>query len=316
MGTIMSSATGVRLTMKFNFGQQIRFCGWSESLDLGFVSLSAATTAGKNLQALLTDRCNCLGVGPLLVEAVLSGFVAPPTLGARPVRRSTVPLVVPTYPAPGQAYNKAFGGSVPGVQYTADFGSTKYFVRLTTDLGTLPVYSRNVWLGGMPDVSDETDSANVVEANALAAINKYLLDLNGKGSTLGAGCNVSIRSVDQNPASLRQCSGWNSVGNTYTVTDHGFVVGQPVIAEGFKSGAGGVAPKGRYLVNDVIDANTISLAGAKPLVNPITFGAYRPAIVTFNAVVQAIGQGFTTRDVGRPSGLSVGRRSTSRIGRA
>jgi hypothetical protein len=316
MGTLMSSSTGVRLTMKFNFGQLIRFCGWSESVDLGFASLSAAITALPSLTQFLSDRANCLGVGPIMVEAVLAGYVQPATPGARPVRRSVVPLVVPVAPQPGNAYNKAFSILVAGQQYTADFGSTRYFIRLTSDLGTLPVYSRNYWLAGMPDISDETDSAAVVQADALAAIRIYISDLSNTPGRLAGRCNVSIRSVDAAPANLKACTGWNAVGNTYTVPAHGFVVSQPVIAEGFKSAVGGVAPKGRYIVNDIIDANTISLAGAKPLVNPITFGAFRPAVFLFNPVVQAIGQGFTKRDVGRPSGLSVGRRSTSRIGRA
>ena len=84
MGTLMSSNTAVRLTMKFNFPQKIRICGWTESVDLGFVSLSAANTAKVNIAALVYDRCQILGIGPYIVEAVLSGYVQPPTPGRGP----------------------------------------------------------------------------------------------------------------------------------------------------------------------------------------------------------------------------------------
>ena len=229
-----------------------------------------------------------------------------------------MPVELPQDPVPGQAYNKAFSSAVPGVQFTGDFGPTKYYVRLVTDQGTIPVYSRNLWIGGCPDVSDETDSAVLTQAGSevLKSLTKYLNNLRNTGSNLGAKCNVSIRSVDATPAAMKQCTAWNSVGNIYTVPGNGFVVGQPVIAEGFKSKIGGVAPKGRYIVSDTIGTDTISLAGATPLSNIVTYGSFRPAIFVFNPVTVAVGQGFTKHNVGRPSGLSVGRRPTPRIARA
>lgn len=304
----MSSSTGVRLTMKFNFGQQIRAAGWSESYDLGFTDLPTAIAAVKNIQALLVDRAFCLGAGPLMVEAVLAGFTQPATPGAPSVRRSTVSLQVPAYPPAGQAYNKAFNPSKP---FTADFAPTVLYIQMQTTLSATPVYFRNAWLAGLPDIADETDSITIVEPNTLAAVQKFLGDLNNTNPTLGGGCSVSVRSIDRsnvNPVKL--CTAWNLGANSYTVPAHGFVANQPILAEGMRVAKGGTAPRGRYLVGTVIDANTITLQGAGVPSVPVKTGGFRAAIIVFNVCASAIQQGFTKRDKGRPSGLSVGRRRT------
>ena len=310
----MPSATGVRLTMKFNFAQEIRAAGWSESVDLGFADLPTAIAAQANIAALLTDRVNCLGAGPLLVSAVLSAYVQPLTPGAAPVRRSTVALPVPDFPTPGDAYNKAFNPSSP---YTADFAPTVFYITLQTNLSGSPVYRRSYWIAGLPDIADQTNSARLLEAGTLQAVTKYSGDLQNTNPTLGGKCGVSIRSIDRSGANaVKPCTAWNIVANTYTVPAHGFAVNQPIIAEGMVPEADGTAPRGRYLVGVIVDANTIMLQGAAPPSTPKKLGGFRAAIYTFNQVALATPQGFTKRDKGRPFGLSVGRRPKQRITRA
>jgi hypothetical protein len=303
----MPSSTGVRLVLKFNFSQQIRSAGWSESYDLGFADLPTAINATPNLNAFMYDRCLCLGVGPLLIEAVLAAYVQPLHPGDPAVRRNTASLVVPDFPKAGLSYNKAF--NVPTPPYTADFATTVYYMSMQTSLFGTPVYRRNCWIAGLPDIADQSDSPLITEGSTLAAVNKFIGDLNNTNATLGGKCNVSIRSIDRSAANpIKPCTAWNLTLNTYTVPAHGFVANQPIIAQGMKVEKGGIAPRGRYLVGVVIDANTITLQGAKIPSPPEKTGGFRAAIETFNPVTLVEQQGFTKRDKGKPSGLSVGRR--------
>jgi hypothetical protein len=310
----MASATGVRLIMKFNFAQQIRNAGWSESLDLGYADLPTANASLPNIQALLSNRCDCLGAGPLMVAATLIAYVQPPAAGQKPLRRNSLSLQVPTFPPPGNAYNKAFNPSKP---FTADFAPTVYYINLQTNLAGTPVYRRSVWLAGLPDVADETDTPLIVDPATKAAVNKFMNDLQNGGTSLASKNSVSIRSVDRSGANpIKQCTAWNLVANTYTVPAHGFVVGQPIIAEGMKTVRGGTCPRGRYVVGTVVDGNTITLLNAVAPTNPENTGGFRPAILTFNTVAVATPEGFTKRDKGRPSGLLVGRRPRPATSRA
>jgi hypothetical protein len=304
-------ATGVRLTLKFNFAQQIRAAGWSESYDLGFADLSVANAALASINAFIVDRVNCLGIGPLLVNATLSAYVQPLLPGAPPVRRSTLSIPVPAFPTAGEAYNKALSHDAT---FSADFAVTVLYLSLQTNLAGTPVYRRNVWMAGLPDASDQTSSGVLTEPNTVTAVNKFLGDLQNSNPTLGGKCSVSIRSIDRSGANpVKQCTAWNLGPNTYTVPAHGFVVGQPIIAEGCKTQVGGIAPRGRYLVGTVVDVNTITLQDAAVPTPPIKTGGFRAAIVAFNGVFVATQKGFTKRDKGRPSGLSVGRRRRSLI---
>lgn len=310
----MPSATGVRLTLKFNFAQQIRFAGWSESYDLSFTDLPTAIAAKAAISAFIVDRCYCLGGGPILVEAVLGAYVQPLTPGSPPLRRATISFPVPLAPLPGNAYNDAFNA---GEGSPADFASTVYYISLQTNLSSSPVYHRNCWIAGLPDISDESRSARILEANTQKAINIFVSDLNNTNTTLGGRCGVSIRSVDRSGANpIKNCTAWNQGPNTYTVPAHGFAVNQPILAEGMRAIDNGRCPRGRYLVAQVVDANTISLQGALPPADPDKLGGFRAAVVTFNQVQVAQPQGFTKRDKGRPSGLSVGRRVRSKTVRA
>jgi hypothetical protein len=294
--------------MKFNFSQQIRFCGWSESLDLGYADLPTAINADASIRALLNDRVQCLGGGPIMVEAVLSAYVQPLTPGAAPVRRSTLSFPVPIPPQPGDAYNKAFGAPNYNL-FVADFATTVLYLPSQTNLSSTPVYHRNLWMAGLPDISDQTNSATIVDARVLPAVQKYVSDLNNSGTTLGAKNTVSIRSIDRSGANpVKPCTAWNLGANSYTVPAHGFVSNQPILAEGMVTVKGGIAPRGRYLVGSVIDANTITLQGSKVPTTPVKTGGFRAAVVVFNAIQLVEIAGFTKRDKGRPSGLSVGRR--------
>lgn len=301
------SASGVRLLLKFNFPQQIRFAGWSESYDLGFVDLPTAIAASKSISAFIVDRCNCLGQGVVIVEAVLSAFVQPVTPGAPPVRRSTVSFPIPPQPLPvGTAYNSGFNSDP---KYVADFASTVFYMSAQTNLSSSPVYHRNLWIAGLPDCADQTNNNQVTEGVTLAAVDKFIGDLNNTNSTLGGKCGVSIRSIDRSGGNAsKPCTAWNLDVNTYTVPAHGFVVGQPILAQGMVTIRGGSCPRGRYLVGTVLDVNTISLQGSSAPTKPLKLGSFRPAIVTFNQIQLVTKQGFTKRDKGRPSGLSVGRR--------
>jgi hypothetical protein len=302
----VATATGVRITLKFNFPQQIRFCGWSENIDTTYADLPTAIAALSAINAFIADRLQCLGVGPILVEAVLTGYVQPLTPGARPVRRSTISLVIPPPPPPGNAYNKNFNGSTPA---TADYGPTVYYIALQTNPSTNPVYHRNYWMAGLPDVADITDSPTIVDPATQVAVTKWLGDLNNTNASLGGKNNVAIRSIDRSGANpVKPCTAWIPGLLEYTVPLHGFVVGQPIVAEGMTCVKPGFAPRGRYLVGTVVDANTITLAGGTTPSTPINTGGFRPAIYTFNNVTVATPQGFTKRNKGRPFGLSLGRR--------
>lgn len=301
----MSSATGVRLTWHFNFPQQIRAAGWSEEVDLGYADIPTAVANQNSILALNQDRCNCLGAGPLMVEAVLSAYVQPATPGSPPLRRNTVSIPVPVFPAAGQAYNKAFNGSPI---FTADFATTVFYIRLQTNLSGSPVYSRSYWIAGLPDDADRSSEAQILDPATLGAVNKFMGDLANSGANIAAKNSVSIRSVDRSGANpIKLCTAWNIVANTYTVPAHGFAQNQPITAEGMRTIPGGTCPRGTYLVGSVVDANTITLSGAAPPSTPLKLGGFRAKVYTFNTVAIATPEGFTKRDKGRPSGLLVGR---------
>lgn len=315
MGTAMSSATGTRLTLKFNFPQEIRFCGWSESYDLGFASITLAVAGGPSIAAFLTDRVNCLGMGPILVEAVLAGFTQPLHPGDPPTRRSTFSFPVPQAPTPGGTYNKAFSQNDT---FDADYGTTVLLLNAQTALGAVPIYRRSIWIAGLPDVADLTANLRLVDPATNQAVQKFIGDLNNTNTTLGGQCGVSIRSIDRTAGNpVKACTAWNLVAPfLLTVPAHGFVVGQPVQAEGCTVAPGGSAPRGRYLVSTVVDVNTITLAGLSALSPPIHTGGFRASVVTFNTISQVTIEGMTKRNKGRPFGLSVGRRPKKRTLRA
>lgn len=311
----MASATGVRLTLKFNFAQLIRNSGWSESYDMGYADLPTAIAGVANINSFINDRVNCLGVGPYLASATLIDFKQPLTPGAPPVRRNSLALPVPAVPLHGDAYNKAFIDS--NKDYLADFSPTVLYITLQTSLSGTPVYRRNCWIAGLPDGSDQTNSGQVTEANTLLALNRFLKSLANDPSQNGGKNSVSIRSIDRSAGNaVKPCQAWNIDANTYRVDNHGFVLGQPVIAEGMKTIPGGRCPRGRYLVGAVLDVNTIALQNSVKPTEPKKLGGFRAAITTFNTVDTAIPRGFTKRDKGRPSGLSVGRRRSPLIARA
>lgn len=315
MGTAMPSATGVRLTLKFNFPQEIRFCGWSESYDTGYASLAAAIGGAKALGAFLVDRVNCLGIGPILVEAVLSAYVQPLTPGAAPVRRATFPLPVPPAPQPGDTYNPAFSTDPSN---DADYGPTVLLMSAVSDPLTSPTYRRSIWIAGLPDSADLTAQLRLTGAIAPAAVDKLIGDLNNTNTTLGGQNNFCIRSVDRSGANpIKPCAAWLfGPPISFIVPAHGFVVGQPIQAEGCTTAPGGSAPRGRYLVATVIDANTITLQGLQKITASINTGGFRASVITFNPIKQVIIEGMTKRNKGRPSGLSVGRRPKKRTQRA
>lgn len=315
MGTFMGSATGVRLTLKFNFAQLIRNSGWSEGYDTGYADLPTAVANVANITQFMYDRVYCLGVGPYLASATLSDYKQPLTPGAPPQRRNTLALPVFALPQPGDAYNKAFNGSNPA--FLADFSPTVLYIAVQTALSGTPVYRRNVWIAALPDGSDQTNSGTVTDAATLTALNKFLKALSNDTTQNSGKNSISIRSIDRSGANpVKNCTAWNTPANTYTVPNHGFVQNQPIIAEGMKTFPGGKCPRGRYLVGVVLDVNTIALAGSSLPTAPLKTGGFRAAIVTFTQLDSAQPRGFTKRDKGRPSGLAVGRRRTPLIARS
>jgi len=312
-------ATAVILQLKFNFpGQLVRSNGWSESYALGYADLPTALAGSANLDAFIRDRCYCLGIGPYLYSAILSGYVQPLLPGAVPVRRSSLsyPLPLPI-PASGQAYNKAFNGGTFPLTYEADYSTTVFYIRLQTSLSGTPVYSRNCWIAGLPDIADATNVGTINESQTLTAFQKFIGDLGNQVTSNGGKNSVSIRSIDRSGANtVKLCTAWNLGANTYTVPAHGFAANQPIMAEGMKTEVGGQCPRGRYLVNGFIDANTIALQDSETPTAPTKFGGFRAAITVFNSVSVASPIGFTKRDKGRPFGQSVGRRKTALIRRA
>jgi hypothetical protein len=302
----MGSTAGVRLLLDFNFAQQIRNAGWSEELDTTFADLPTAIGAKDNFVAYMTDRVNCLGAGPLLVSATLISYVQPVTPNAPPLRRASVSIEVPPFPPAGMAYNKAFNPTTP---FTADFAPTVFYISLQTDLLGTPVYRRNYWVAGLPDIADQSNTNQILDPATLTAVKRLLADLANTGPQLGAKCRFAIRSVDRSGANAsKPCTAINLPANTYTVPAHGFAAGQPILAIGFKAELGGIAPRGNYLVGAVVDANTISLQGAVAPTPPQKLGAFRAKVFTWNTISVATPEGFTKRNKGRPFELSVGRR--------
>jgi hypothetical protein len=315
MGTSMASTTSVRLTLKFNFAQLIRNSGWSENYVLGYADLATANANLPNINQFILDRLQCLGIGPYLASATLTALTQPATPGAPPQRRNTLAIPVPSLPLPGEAYNKSFDPAKK--DYLADFSPTVMYVALQTALSGTPVYRRNCWLAGLPDGADQTNSGTVTDGVVLPPFQRFLGDLANTQLTNGAKNSVSIGSIDRslgNP--VKQCTAWNIGANTYTVPNHGFVPGQPVLAEGMRTVLGGRCPKGRYLIAATPDVNTIALQASAPPTAAVKFGGFRAAVYVYNTIDNATAKGFTKRDKGRPSGLAVGRRSTPRIVRA
>jgi len=325
MGTERVSETAVRLVMTFNFGQKIRACGWTEGYDMGYASLAEATgvSAMRNIFAFMVDRCYCLGVGPILAEAVLYAYTQPATPGSPPIRRVSQSIPIPTIPKDGAAYNKALSNTsstTPALNYWADFGPTVYYISLATDQANIPVYRRNCWIAGLPDVSDDTDSVTITDPATDIAVQAFLQDLanfsppNGIQRN-GAKNSISIGSKSRTQP-IKPCTAWNLDVNTYTVPGHTFVQNQPVTALGMKTIPGGQCPKGTYRVGAPIDANTISLQASATSTKAIRTGGFRPSVYVFTTVKSATPLGFTKRNKGRPRGLSVGRRRTPLIKRA
>jgi hypothetical protein len=226
--------------------------------------------------------------------------------GDAEVRRSTISLPIPSAPANDLAYNKLFNGTNP---LTADFAPTVYYMSAQTSLTSNPVYKRSIWIAGLPDAADITTSTGIVDPGTLPCVQKFINDLQNSGATLGAKNSVSLKSVDRSAGNpIKRCTAWNLGPNTYTVPAHGFVENQPVVALGMRVAKGGSAPRGEYLVGTIIDANTITLQGAGVPSTPVKTGGFRARIFTFNPLALVQPQGFTKRDKGAPSGLSVGRR--------
>lgn len=319
-GAIMSaSTTGVRLTLKFNFGQLIRNAGWSESYDMGYGTLADAISNVNRINAFIRDRCNLLGIGPYCVSATLTAYTPPVPPNAAPGRRATLALTPPSIPAAGTAYNPAFIFTANGT-FLADFAPTVLYISLQTSLSSTPVYRRNVWIAGLPDGSDQSNQGRVTEPFTNTALTVFLNDLNGTGGGGGASNNIAIRSINRSDGNaVKPCTAWNPAAlplPTYTVPAHGWQPGQPILAEGMKTVLGGYCPKGRYLVGTVPDANTITLQGAVAPSAPLKLGGFRAAIVVFNGVAIANPLGFTKRNKGRPFALSVGRQPRKTTKRA
>jgi hypothetical protein len=315
----MSSSTACRLILKINFPQQIRNAGWTESYDMSFADLPTAVANGNKIAAFVWDRLQCLGIGPLMVSGRIYGFVQPTTPGAPPVRRSSVPMPLPNQPQHGTCYNKAFSvADSPTTPYSSDYATSDLYLNLTTTLSSTPVYQRNLWLAGLPDIADLTSSNVLTDSLTKQAVQTFIDDLTGVRKTLAGQCGICIRSVDRSGGNaIKPCTGWTTTAPLqFTVPAHGFALGQPVQALGMSVAPGGYAPRGRYLVSQIIDANTIALAGVNQLSPAIKTGGFRPSIVTFNPVQVALIQGMTKRDKGRPFGLSVGRRPKRRTQRA
>lgn len=314
MGLPMASATGVRLTLRFNFPSVIHNCGWSESYDLGYADLPTANAAKNAINALINLRLQTLGAGPVLVSAFLAAYVVPTPVGSAPIRRVTLALPVPALPTNygfGSTYNKDLTGM------PADYGPTCYYMSAQTNLAGTPVYRRNIWLAGLADAADEASTTAILGGFTQTAVVNFQNALIGKGGTLAASNNVSVRSIDRSGGNpVKNCTAWNNGPPvTFTVPGHGFLVNQPVLAEGMKTTPGGSCPRGRYLIAAVIDANTISLQGAGTPTAPLRTGGFRAAVYTYNAITNIIGAGFSKRNKGRPSNLAVGRRRTPSIKR-
>jgi len=310
------ATTGVRLTLKFDLSQGLKYAGWSESYDLNFSTIASATndTNMGLIEAFIAARLNCLGEGVVCVSATLiadaGGVIVPP----RP-RRATVQLVVPSPidSTPGQTvYNPALG------QFPADFSTTVLYFSLTTDQGVVPVYRRNMWIAGIPDASSDTSQIQPLAGVWRTAFAAFLSQLfpQIQKTKLQTTSIIAIRSVDQSGANpVFPCTSYAGVLNQYTVPAHPFATGQLIEAIGFRAKAGQSVPRGQYKCVKV-DANTISLSGANVATASIPPGGFRPVRYVWNPCKLAVQEGFSKRNKGRPFELLVGRRPTPRTFRS
>jgi hypothetical protein len=300
----MASA-GVRLTLRFDLQAGLKDQGWSESYDLIYTTLPQAVANSTPVNNFINDRLNCLGTGVLLTSAKLTANPGGPIVPPLP-RRATIQLTVPGYSfstAASQAYNKALA------LYPADYGTTVLYWSLQTDPSVTPTYRRSLWIAGIPDACDTTASVLPVEGPWNTYFTKFTNDLQGQGSKLGTiPPIISIRSLDQSNANpFKPCNGYTFATNTYNVPAHGFANGQVIVAEGFRSKPGQTAPRGQYKCI-VGDLNNIMLAGGSPINATVPPGGFRALVYVWNAVFSASMLGFSKRNKGRPSRLSVGRR--------
>jgi hypothetical protein len=299
--------SAVKCVIGFSFTQSGKAVGWSEGYDTSFGTLAGIPFPFSGLiYNFVLARLYCLGTG------VLNSFVkfvefAPGIIVPGTTRRNTMlyPGIPPTNFLTAQYYNPALS------TYPADYAQTTLNMKLRTSLTSTPVYNRSVWLAGIPDACDASNSNLPVAGPWNTAFGNMQSYFQGFFGNL-----IMIRSVDRSNANpIKPCTNVGTTGLTYTVTAHGFVQGQLVVAEGWRGNPPGVVPRGQYRVG-VIDANTISLQGAGAATSLSALGGFRAVVYVWNACDTAIIQGFSKRNKGRPFAQQRGRRAVSRTRRS
>jgi hypothetical protein len=290
----------VLLTSTFQQDESLRSIGWSESVVLNYDTLQLAYTAEIAGQGYLYLRCQMFGAGIVNTYNRFSLLPNPgPLVG--PQRRAVQVAngLAPTgYLADGAYYNTALKLA------EADFSQSVWMLRWTNAAGAAIQYIRTFWVAGLPDDADEAEIGAPIPgiwSPAITAWQNYIQS----GVVLLRDIN---RDATVNP--VKQCSGYTPPpGPTvYTVTNHGFLNGQRILAVGFRGALGTFVPRGQYQCS-VKDNNTFTLNGTQAPANLTTLGGFRAVIYTYPSVASVQNRGFTNKRHGRPFGLLRGRRA-------
>jgi len=191
-------------------------------------------------------------------------------------------------------YNPAFAG------FSTDYAQTRLNFRMESDPAATPQYVRNAWLGGLPDVNTDTQSLRLLPGPINNAIIAFF-------NALVANCQLGV--IDHSNGNPNVAISAFGPPNTFTtLLPHGFLMGNTLIATGWKATGSSPTLKGRYVVTSVPNANSFTIAIATSAFTPsLPFGYFRAVNYTFPPVFLIQNRGVTKRNAGRPFGLAVGR---------
>lgn len=287
----------VKLTMFFEAPQGPRTVGWSENYYLSYPDLQSASTELTGPTNFVALRVQMLGINIENIANRLT-LVTPGVPPVNPPRRNV--LLAPGYFGFTSSlgifvYNKLLA------TYTGDFVQTVWMLRVSTAVGGPNLYTRTLWVRGLPDLAQETDVPQPIAGAWQSAITAWTTYLTSSGRLM-------IQSDDRSGANpVKACTAYNGTTNQYTVPAHGFSNGQVITAIGWRGTVGSHLPRGNYKCG-VIDANTIVLIGAGVIGMVTTLGGFRALSYVYNPVASFAGRGFTNKKVGRPFGQLAGRK--------
>ena len=297
----------VKVTMFFNLGEGHQNCGWSESyVDQSSTLLQAANNWFSNQSAYIGStqpvptgllRCQSLGAGVVMQGARLTLLVA-----GRPPVPSVKRQILDIGPI-ASVLNSAISYNIFMLAHPSDYGEVKLLLRANAIASSPYPYVRTMWLGGLADDATSSEQPQLLPGPWSTPITQFINSMI-KNSLL-----TDIDHSSGNPPAQVQAF-IQTTGLITTVNPHGFLLGNKVIATGFKGQAGQPIPKGVYTVVEVPSASTFNIAftpNPNYTVAP-TGGFFRAVSFVYPAIGFISTLGVTKRNVGRPFDLSVGRR--------